>query len=205
MKVILTSDVYKHGVAGEVVVVADGFARNHLIPKGLAVKATPAAIQESAELRETVVVRKAALEDRLNDLARQIDGVELVFGRRAGSNGKLYGSVTTMDVANALMEKTTVDINRRRISQIPLREIGEHEVPVRLGSEITPVLKIVIVREEELQAYLDAQAAADAEPEAEAVDLDEAPELAAEQVQAAIAEAEAAVVTLDDEAAEGDD
>ncbi len=154
MKVILLADVYKHGVAGEVVEVADGFARNWLIPKKLALKATPGALKQAEHLRAQAEARRAALDSRLNELARQIDGVELVFGRRASPTGKLFGSVTTSEIAEALYEKTGIDINRRRISQTALREIGTHDVPVRLGNEISPVLKVTIVREEELQTYL---------------------------------------------------
>lgn len=184
MKVILLSDVYKHGVAGEVIDVADGFARNWLLPKNLAKKASAGALREATNLREQAAFRRAALDERLNDLARQIDGIELFFGRRASPTGKLFGSVTTTEIADALNEKTGIDINRRRISQTALREIGTHEVPVRLGSEISPTLKITIVREEDFARYMEqraAQAAAGetaetAEPEAVAVtELDEQP------------------------------
>ncbi len=158
MKVILLADVYKQGVAGEVVEVADGYARNYLIPKQLAAKATPAELAKADKLRETAAARKAELEGRLNDLARQIDGVELVFGRRAANTGKLFGSVTTSEIADALREKTGIDINRRRISQQALREVGTYEIPVRLGSETSPNLRVIIMREEELQNYLATQA-----------------------------------------------
>jgi large subunit ribosomal protein L9 len=191
MKVILTADVYKHGVAGEVVSVADGYARNYLIPQGLAIKASAGALKQSETLRKTAVTRKAALENKLNELARQIDGVELVFGRRAGSNGKLYGSVTTMEMAEALLEKTGVDINRRRISQQSIRELGEHDVAVRLGSEFTPVLKVVVLREEEVADYL-AGPLTDEEEETEA-----APELAGDKIAALIDQAEASTTPLE--------
>lgn len=154
MKVILLDYVYKHGVAGEVIEVADGFARNFLIPKRLAVKATPGELKRASKLREQSAARRAALEQQMNELARIIDGVELVFGRRAAATGKLFGSVTTSEIAEALYEKTGVDINRRRISQQPLRETGTHEVPVRLGNEISPMLKVTIVAEQELADYL---------------------------------------------------
>jgi large subunit ribosomal protein L9 len=166
MKVLLLSDVYKQGVAGEVVEVSDGYARNYLIPKKLAAKATPAELKKAEKLRETAAARKAELEGRLNDLARQIDGVELVFGRRAANTGKLFGSVTTSDIAEALNQKTGIDINRRRISQQALREIGSYDIPVRLGTEISPVLKVIVVREDELQDFLAARAsAAEAAPQ----------------------------------------
>ncbi|MFO7321581.1 MAG: 50S ribosomal protein L9 [Chloroflexota bacterium] len=154
MKVLLLSDVYKHGVAGEVVEVADGFARNWLIPKKLAVKATPGALKQAESLRAQAEARRAQLDARLNELARQIDGVELIFARRASPTGRLFGSVTTTEIAEALNEKTGIDINRRRISQQPLRDIGTHEVPVRLGTEISPVLRITIVREEDYERFM---------------------------------------------------
>lgn len=175
MKVILLEYVYKHGVAGEVIDVADGFARNFLIPRGLAVKATEGEMKRAQKLREQAVMRRAELDQRLNDIARQIDGVELVFGRRAAVTGKLFGSVTTAEIAQALMEKTGADINRRRISQQALREIGTHDVPVRLGNEISPILKVTIVPEQELAAYLAAQSseAAAVEEAVEAAPADE--------------------------------
>ncbi len=184
MKVILLDYVYKHGVAGEVIDVADGFARNFLFPKRLAVKATPGELKRAARLRENAAVRRAALEQQLNELGRQINGVELVFGRRAASTGKLFGSVTTTEIAEALLEQTGVDITRRRISQQPLREVGTHEVPVRLGSETVPMLKITIVREQELAEYLARRAAGEASGEQDSAAADTAPEVAA--VEAAV-------------------
>ena len=93
----------------------------------------------------------------LNDLARQIDGVELIFGRRAASTGKLFGSVTTQEIADELDRVTSVDINRRRISQQSLREVGTHQVAVRLGNELSPTLTITIVPEDELPEFLAAR------------------------------------------------
>lgn len=162
MKVILLADVYKHGVAGEVIEVSDGFARNWLLPKNLARKATPGALRQAENLRAQAVARKSDLDKRLNDLARQIDGVELFFGRRASPTGKLFGSVTTSEIAEELNKRTGIDINRRRISQTALREIGTHEVPVRLGSESSPTLKVTIVREEDFAKFMERKAAGEA-------------------------------------------
>ncbi|HMM29139.1 MAG: 50S ribosomal protein L9 [Chloroflexota bacterium] len=153
MKVILKEYVYKHGVAGDVVQVADGFARNYLIPRGLAVKATAGALREHQHLLKNAAIRRDELHQREQEAANRINGVELVFGVKAGKNGKLYGSITTMDIAQALEEKTGVDINRRRISERPLRELGVHTVPVRLGGGISPELRVVVIREEEVADY----------------------------------------------------
>ena len=157
MQVILLQDLYKHGVAGEVVKVADGFARNYLIPNKMAIQATPAALKQTEAVRQNVEARRAQYNNMLNELARQIDGVELIFGRRAASTGKLFGSVTTQEIADELDRATGVDINRRRISQQSLREVGTHKVAVRLGTEMSPELTITIVPEDELPEFLAAR------------------------------------------------
>lgn len=157
MQVILLQDLYKHGVAGEVVKVANGFARNYLIPRKMAVQATSSAMRQTEAVRKNVEARKAQYNNMLNDLARQIDNKELIFGRRAASTGKLFGSVTTQEIADELDRQTGVDINRRRISQQSLREVGTHQVPVRLGTELAPTLTITIVPEDELTEFLAAR------------------------------------------------
>jgi large subunit ribosomal protein L9 len=166
MKVILKEDVYKHGVTGEIVKVADGFARNWLIPKGMAVPASKANLEQMTSLREQAAENRAIYTDKVNAAAQQINGVELVFGVKAGSNNKLYGSITSQMIKDALMEKTGLDINRRRISDRPIREIGRYDVPVRMG-DVSPVLKIVVLREEDVNAYLTGQQPAPAEVSAE--------------------------------------
>jgi large subunit ribosomal protein L9 len=154
MKVILLQYVYKTGVAGEIVDVADGYARNFLIPRGLAKVATKGALKSHEKLMEQVETRRNALDNQLNEIARRINGVELIFERRASPTGTLYGSVTTQEITDALLAKTGDDINRRRISQQALRELGEYDVAVRLGNEISPLLHIVILREGETQEFL---------------------------------------------------
>lgn len=193
MKVILLQSIYKHGVAGEVVDVADGFARNYLIPRGIARRATATVLAEHEELMTQAQARRDEFEDMLNSLARRIDGVELIFERRASPTGTLYGSVTTQDIADKLMEVTlddplgAIDINRRRISQQPIRELGKFQIPVRIGTEISPELTIIVVREGDLEEFLKARAAA---AEGEVVDIvnmeivDEMPEIIEEVVVA---------------------
>ncbi len=190
MRVLLKEDVYKHGVAGEVVKVADGFARNWLIPKGMALPATKANLEQMGELREKAAENRALYNDKVNTAARQIHGVELVFGVKAGSNNKLYGSITSQMIKDALMEKTGLDINRRRISERAIRELGRYEVPVRMG-EVSPMLQIVVLREEEVAAYLNpAKAPGEEIPseEAEAAStseaVDTAPEMPADETSA---------------------
>jgi large subunit ribosomal protein L9 len=179
MKVIMLQYVYKTGVAGEIVNVADGYARNFLIPRGMAKVATKGALKSHEKLMEQVETRRSALDNQLNEIARRINGVELIFERRASPTGTLYGSVTTQEIADALLAKTgDVDINRRRISQQSLRELGEFDVAVRLGNEISPMLHIVILREGETAEFLRKRAAAasagqpaEVEAETEAVEV----------------------------------
>jgi large subunit ribosomal protein L9 len=177
MKVILTDYVYMHGVAGDMVEVADGFARNFLIPRKKAVKATPQAIARNQSLMAEAAMRRKELNDQLVSVAKQIDGVELVFGRRAERNNKLYGSVTTSDIAEALLAKTGIDINRRRISERPMRELGSFDVPVRMGQDLAPVLKVTIVREEEMAEYLRKREAEKNKPATEEVVAEETAEV----------------------------
>jgi large subunit ribosomal protein L9 len=154
MKVILLQDIYKQGVAGEVVDVADGYARNFLFPRKMALRATKTTLRSQEKLRHQVEARRSAYENKLNEVARHINGAELFFERRAAATGKLFGSVTNQEIVDELEKVKGIDINRRRISQQGVRELGRHNVNVRLGSEISPVLYVTIVREGELADFL---------------------------------------------------
>jgi large subunit ribosomal protein L9 len=183
MKVILTEYVYKHGVAGEVVEVADGFARNWLIPRKLAIPATKRNLTEMTELRARAAENRGILNEQISATAAKINGLELVFGVKAGSNNKLYGSITSQMIKEAILEKTGEDINRRRISEHAIRELGRYDIPIRMG-EVSPIVHIVVMREEELAAYLagtgETPAAVQATPETPAATA-EAPTLEANQ------------------------
>lgn len=172
MKVILTDYVYKHGVAGEVVHVADGFARNYLIPRKLAIPATKQNLERQADLRAKAAENRFIVNSRISEAAAKINGVELVFGVKAGTNNKLYGSITSQMIKDAIQEKTGVDINRRRISERVIRELGRYDIPVRMG-EVSPVVHVLVAREEEL-AQLAAQAAAEAAAAAPVAEAGEA-------------------------------
>jgi large subunit ribosomal protein L9 len=147
MKIILLQDVYKKGVAGEVVNVAPGFARNYLIPRGMATKATPGALRKSENLTKQADVRRAERDKEYGAIAEKIQGLRLYFGVRAGESGKLYGSVTPGDIAEQLKQEIGLDIDRRRIGDQPLRELGEVSVPVRLDAGLVPHIQVVVFRE----------------------------------------------------------
>jgi large subunit ribosomal protein L9 len=166
MKVILTEYIYKHGVAGDVVEVADGFARNWLIPRKLAIPATKENLAKMESLRQQAEANRTQINERIREAAAKIDGIEIVFGMKAGSNNKLYGSITSQMIKDAILKQTGVDINRRRISERPIRELGRYDVPIRMG-EISPVVRVIVVREEELSAFLAAREAERAAQEAQ--------------------------------------
>jgi large subunit ribosomal protein L9 len=154
MKVILLQDIYKQGVAGEVVEVADGYARNFLLPRSMALRATKSAVKTHQHLSAQVAVRRAAYDQKLNEVARLIHDTELFFERRAATNGKLFGSVTNQEIIEELDKVKGIDLNRRRLATQNIRELGRHNVAVRLGSEMTPILHVTIVKEGELAEFL---------------------------------------------------
>ncbi len=183
MKVLLIKDVYKLGRAGDVKKVADGFGRNFLIPQKLAVLATPGAMKTAEKVRKQAEVQRAALNTELKDLADHINGVTLTFAVKAGETGKLYGSITSHDVATAIQEQTRYEVKRQQIDMQPIRELGEYKAHVRLTIDLMPEVKIIVRREgEAVEAAAEAEAKAGkgrAKKQAEAP----APEAAAEQAE----------------------
>ena len=149
MKVLLIKDVYKLGHAGDVKRVADGFGRNFLLPQGLAVLATPGAINQSGKIREEANKQRAIVNNQMNAVAELIKDVKLAFAAKAGENGKMYGSITTQDVSVALKDKTGVDVKRHQIDMQPLRVLGEHKAHIRLTVDLIPDITVIVYREGE--------------------------------------------------------
>lgn len=161
MKVLLTKDVYKLGRAGDIKKVADGYGRNYLLPQGLAVVATAGAVKQSEKIRAQAEITRAQLNSELKDLASQIQGLTLVFAGKAGETGKLYGSITTQDVAVAIQEKTRYEVKKGQIDMQPIRNLGEFTAHVRLTMDLVPEVKIIVHREGE---GLEAEEAAEETP-----------------------------------------
>jgi len=149
MKILLIKDVYKLGRAGDVKKVAAGYGRNFLLPKGLAVLGTNGALKQGEKIRSQAEVRRAALNEELKGLADQIQGVTLTFAAKAGETDKLYGSITTQDVATALQEKTHFEVKRQQIDMQPIRTLGEFSAHVRLTMDLMPEIKLLVHREGE--------------------------------------------------------
>src|SRR5574339_598047 len=138
MKVLLIKDVYKLGRAGDIKKVADGFGRNYLIPQGLAVLATTGAISQAEKIRSTGEIQRAQQNSELKDLAEHVNGVVLNFAAKAGETGKLYGSITTQDVATAIQEQTRYEVKKQQIDMQPIRNLGEFTAHVRLTMDLVP-------------------------------------------------------------------
>jgi large subunit ribosomal protein L9 len=169
MKVLLLKDVYKLGRAGDIKKVADGYGRNFLIPQGLAVLATAGALKQVEKIKSQAEIRRTELNSELKGLADQINGLTLVFDVKAGETGKLYGSITTQDVATAIEEKVRFEVKKQQIDMQPIRTLGEFIAHVRLTMDLVPEIKILVHREgEALEEAEAAPAEAAPEPEAEA-------------------------------------
>jgi large subunit ribosomal protein L9 len=149
MEVLLLKDVEPLGLAGEVKKVSDGYARNFLFPKGLAVGATPGAIRQ-AEQRQKATTRRQAKElSEAQALAQTLDGVTVTFQARAGETDRLYGSITSANIADALEESIGGEVDKRKIDlEEPLKELGTHAVTIRLAPGAEAKVTVVIEREE---------------------------------------------------------
>jgi large subunit ribosomal protein L9 len=149
MKVLLLKDVYKLGRAGDIKKVADGYGRNYLLPQGLAALATPGMLKQADRIREKATEERARLNQELSSVAEVLEGLELVFPVKAGEMGRLYGSVTTSMIADAIQEKSELTVDRHQIDSQPIKTLGVHDVDVRLTVDLVPQIKVVVHREDE--------------------------------------------------------
>ncbi len=149
MKVLLTKDVYKLGRAGDIKKVADGYGRNFLLPQKFAVLATAGALKQTDKIRSQAEVRRTEQNSELKDLAALINGVTLIFSAKAGETGKLYGSITTQDVATAIQEKVRFEVKKQQVDMQPIRTLGDFTAHVRLTMDLVPEVKIIVHRDGE--------------------------------------------------------
>jgi large subunit ribosomal protein L9 len=189
MKVLLLKDVYKLGHAGDVKKVADGYARNFLIPQRLATLATVAAVKQAENLRSNAAIARAKANEELSGVAEKLNALTLTFAVKAGETGKLYGSVTPAQIAEEIQRVSGLEVDRRNVGHQPLREIGEFKIPVRLTTDLIPNVKVILHREGEV---LKTQAPAAPAAEAEAAPVEAQPEAELAEASEVPAEAEAA-------------
>ena len=146
IKVLLKNDVPSLGTGGEVVRVRPGFARNFLLPRGLAVPATAGNLARVEDLKRQVASQAKQELEQANAAAAQITGVSVSIARAVGEEGKMYGSVTTKDIEDAFAA-AGVKIDRKKIvSPEPLKALGSFEVPIKLHGSVTATLKVNVVK-----------------------------------------------------------
>ena len=200
MKVLLIKDVYNLGRAGEVKKVADGYARNFLMPQKMAVAASVGAMKQIQKIEAAAAKQREILNEEMSGLAEQIAALELTFTARVGDTGKLYGSITQQTIIDEVNKKLKINLDRHQIETQPLREVGEHIVRIRLTFDLVPEVKVTVESEdaqesEEKSAKKKRSAkieeVVDAEEGAEAVEVVETVEEiveAAEAVETGVAE-----------------
>ncbi len=147
MKIILLKDIYKVGKAGDVVKVANGYARNYLLPKKFAILATKLNLKKIEKIKEEAEKERVKLITEQKILAEKIQDLILTFKRKTDENGHLYGSVSEVDIAKALNEKG-FDIKKSQIKmEKHFKELGEFEVEVALASDIKSTVKVIIEKD----------------------------------------------------------
>ena len=149
MKILLTEDVENLGTAGEIKIVADGYARNFLIPKGIAVLAREGAVEQVKSRGKAEVKRQRRAEEEAASLAEILWQLTLTFKAKAGEKDRLYGSITGSDIVEALERETGRAFDKRKLQLTgPIRELGTHQVPIKLMTDVTPEITVVVEREE---------------------------------------------------------
>ncbi len=145
MKVILLQEVPNLGGPGEVKEVAGGYGRNFLLPKKLAVDATPAEMKRLETLRASLSRREAKARSEMEALGSRLEGMVLTVRARVGTEGRLYGSVTSIDIAQELQKELGQEIDRRLVQlEEPIKQMGHHQVTVRLTRDVVPTITVVV-------------------------------------------------------------
>jgi len=148
MKVIFLEDVSNMARAGDIKEVADGYGRNFLIPKKLALLVNSQAISLVEAQRQIRVRQQAESEAELLDLAKQLDGKEITLKARVGAKDRLYGSITSADIATELKGSAGLVVDKRKIELAePIRQLGNYEVVVKLGKDILPRIRVTVIEE----------------------------------------------------------
>jgi large subunit ribosomal protein L9 len=146
VKVILRSDVADVGNKGDIVEVADGFARNYLVPKGFALKATDGNIEQAASMRRARDVRDAKDRGAAEEVAQKLVPKVITVKAKAGAEGRLFGSVTSSDVATAVQEQTGIELDRRKLHlDEPIKSLGTHQIATRLHSDVEFAITVEVV------------------------------------------------------------
>jgi large subunit ribosomal protein L9 len=147
MQIILQEDVEKLGVRGDVVTVAEGYARNFLLPKNLALPASAGNLKRLEKIRATLAKKTATERDLAQKEADTLSAITITLTRKAGENDQLFGSVTSADIADAVKAQGH-EVDKRRIQLAdPIKVVGEYQVPVKLHREVTAQVKVIVQKE----------------------------------------------------------
>lgn len=150
MKLILTRDITDLGKAGQVVNVSDGYGRNFLLPRKLAIVADSGALASLDNKRKILEVKGDKMLVEAQEIAQKIDQLKVVITGKAGSGTKLYGSVTSQEVADALLQQHSISVDKRKIQITePIKSMGSFEVPVKLHHDVTATIHVEVVGSEE--------------------------------------------------------
>jgi large subunit ribosomal protein L9 len=148
LKIMLTKDVENIGRAGEIKDVADGFGRNYLIPRKLAVLAGRGAEGEARRIQDAAARRESKEQEAARELAEEIDNKTVVVRLKVGTEDKVFGAITSEDIAKAIKQQHQVEIDRRRIElKEPLKQLGEHQVALRLHRDVEARVNLIITRD----------------------------------------------------------
>jgi large subunit ribosomal protein L9 len=148
VRVVLREDVEKLGRKGDLLEVADGYARNYLVPRGLAIVATKGVVDQASAMRRNRQIRDDRDKEAAQELATRLGANPIQVTARAGEGGKLFGSVTAADIVAAVKDQTKVELDRRKVTLAePLKALGPAEVPVQLHTEVTVTLNVEVVAE----------------------------------------------------------
>ena len=164
MEVVLKEDIENLGHMGEVVKVKDGYARNYLLPRGLVVLANKKNLKALEHEQRMIGQRRDRLTKEAQGISETLSRVSLEFAVKVGEEGRLFGSVTNMDIEKALKEKG-FDVERRRIVlHDPIKQVGDYEVPIRLRPEVMPSIKVKVLSEDQPEAVDEETTTAEAKP-----------------------------------------
>ncbi len=148
MKVVFIEDVSAKEKKGDIKEVSDGYARNFLLPRGLALPATPGAVKAAEKISQVRERKRERMHDEYVELARQIEGKELRFKGKASSKGTLHGSITSADIADRLSDLINVDVDKKKVTlKNSLHNIGEYEIDVVFSKDATARIKVIVERE----------------------------------------------------------
>ena len=147
MRVILRADVTDVGKKGDVLDVADGYARNFLVPRGLAMKASAGAVDQASAMRRSRDVRDARDRSAAEEVARLLVPAVVTIPARAGAEGRLFGSITSADIVAAVSAQTGIELDRRKLLlDEPIKALGTHQVPVKLHTDVQFPVTLEVVK-----------------------------------------------------------